>query len=154
MSAPELVELAAGPVILLLAPAFVHGSPTYAAALEEVRRRHPGAKVVPDAGLWNGLADWKANHKATLRGLAPTDLYVVTAPDRTVGRGIFNMWLILAAGGVRCRAALFPATPGESFEVIEGFELRVTNAEDWRRYAVPVANGSPKARTGDGASRG
>jgi hypothetical protein len=133
-------------VILLLAPALMHGSPSYAAALEEVRRRHPGAEVVPDAGLWEGLADWKANHKATLRELAPTDLYVLTAADGTVGRGIYAMYLLLSRSGVRCRAALFPAAPGKPFEAIEGFTLRVADPKNWRRYAVPASAGEGDGR--------
>lgn len=140
---------AATAVILLLAPAPMHGSPPYAAAFEEIRRRHPDAEVVPDAGLWEGLADWKANHEATLRELAPTDLYVLTAPDGTVGRGIYVMWRMLARSGVRCRAALFPAAPGDPFEAIGPFELRVAGPEDWRRYAVPAA-----ADRGEGLDRG
>lgn len=144
----EEYDGAAAEVILLLAPVPMHGSPSYAAALEEVRHRHPDAEVVPDAGLWEGLDDWKANYKATLRELAPTDLYMLAAPDGTVGRGVHTMYLLLSRSGVSCRAALFPTAPGEPFETIEGFALQVADNEDWRRYAFPV----PAAK-GEGADR-
>lgn len=154
LAAPTEEATGRGARCLLLAPTPVRETPYYPAALELIGNRHPDARIIPDAGLWESTAHWRETYRETLREIGATDLYILTAPDGTVGRGVHEMYLVLSRCGVVCRAALFPAaapvqTPAEPFEELAGFELRVVDADNWRRYAVPVAS-----RTVEGSSGG
>jgi hypothetical protein len=126
-----------GERVFLAAAIAKHGSADYAAALEEIRRKHPAAEIIQDAGLWTGAKHWRATYREMLRALAITDLYVLTADDGTVGRGVYDEWRYLTEElGATARAALFPGEPrGE----LAAFELEVLDPDNWRRYAVPVA---------------
>ncbi len=137
-------------VIFFAAPVGMHGTRTYEEAVNIVRGRHGGeARLEIDAGRWPSAKDWRATYKKVLANLGVTDLYVLTAKDLTVGRGIYDMWRYLTEElGASARAALFP-----NGEELEGFALRVIDPENWTRYAVPVPGEDPHDGPPEGATK-
>ena len=129
-------------VALLVAPAPMRESPEYLMAFGLVEQRHSDRRTVADEELWDTAKEFGKTYKKRLGSFEVTHLYVLTAPDGTVGRGIFQMWRYLVAHQESKTIALFPTGDKEevgSFEELEDFELSVIGA-DTARYAVPTAS--------------
>jgi len=129
-------------VALLVAPAPMRESPEYLMAFGLVEQRHSDQRTVADEELWHTAREFGKTYKKRLGSFEVTHLYVLTAPDGTVGRGIFQMWRYLVAHQESKTIALFPTGDKEeagTFEEVEGFELTVIGS-DTARYAVPTAS--------------
>jgi hypothetical protein len=124
-------------VAFLVAPAAMHKTPEYAAAFNLIEARHPELRIVSDEELWKTTKEFVQTHKQWLKSHAVTDFYILTAPDGTVGFGIFQMWRRLTKYQNSKTRALFPTGEDGGFEEIEDCELTVVS-KDWARYAVPV----------------
>jgi hypothetical protein len=132
-------------VAFLVAPAAMHNTPTYVAALKLMEARHPELRIVSDEELWKTTKEFVQTYKQWLESHVVTDFYILTAPDGTVGFGIFQMWRRLAKYQQSKMRALFPTGEAGSFEEIADCELSVVS-KDWARYAVPVV-GTPSTST-------
>jgi hypothetical protein len=124
---------------LLVAPATMRDTAEYLAAFRLAEDRHPDQRVVPDAELWSTAKEFHQTYKKRLGSFVVSDFYILTAPDGTVGRGIFEMWRYLRKHQESKTTALFPTGCKDgSFEELEDCELAVIG-KDTERYAVPAA---------------
>lgn len=122
--------------VFLVAPVGMQGAPEYERALEIVSARHPGERVVPDRGLFESAADWHARWRGVFESAAR--LYILTAADGTVGRGVFEEWKHVAAERGAPAVLLCPTQDEtEPFEEYERFTLKVLDSDNWTRHAVP-----------------
>jgi hypothetical protein len=131
-------------VAFLVAPAAMHKTPEYVAAFNLIEERHPDRRIISDEELWNTTKEFVQTYRQWLKSHVVTDFYILTAPDGTVGFGIFQMWRRLTKYQNSKTRALFPTGEDGSFEEIEGCELSVVS-KDWARYAVPVVSASAVA---------
>ena len=129
-------------VAFLVAPAAMHNTPEYVAAFKLIEERHPDLRIVSDEELWKTTKEFVETFKTWLKSHAVTDFYILTAPDGTVGFGIFQIWRRLKRYQASKTSALFPTGEDGGFEELEGCELTVVS-KDWARYAVPVVSASP-----------
>jgi hypothetical protein len=129
-------------VAFLVAPAAMHKTPAYVAAFKLIEARHPDLRIVSDEELWKTTKEFVETYRQWLKSHAVTDFYILTAPDGTVGFGIFQMWRRLKKYQNSKMRALFPTGEAVRLEEIEDCELSVVS-KDWARYAVPVVSASP-----------
>src|SRR5919199_4560012 len=95
-------------------------------------------RLVADEELWSTAKEFHQTYKKQLSSFVVSDFYILTAPDGTVGRGIFEMWRYLKKHQEPNSTALFPTGSEEDdFEEIEECELAVIST-DTARFAVPV----------------
>jgi hypothetical protein len=123
-------------VALLVAPVGMRESADYFAAFRLAEDRHPDQRIVPDAELWSTAKEFAQTYKKWLGCVAVSNFYILTAPDGTIGQGIFNMWSYLRKHQQSKTTALFPIG-GNDFEEIADCELAVIGS-DTGRFAVPV----------------
>jgi hypothetical protein len=128
-------------VAFLVAPAAIHNTPEYVAAFKLMEARHPDRRIISDEELWSTTKEFVQPYKQWLKSHVVTDFYILTAPDGTVGFGIFQMWRRLTKYQNSKTRALFPTGEAGRFEEIEDCELSVVS-KDWARYAVPVVSAS------------
>jgi hypothetical protein len=125
-------------VTLLVAPVGMRDTAEYYAAFRLIEDRHPDQRIVADEELWSTAKEFAQTYKKWLCSVVLSNFYILTAPDATVGQGIFDMLRYLKKHQQSKTTALFP-TGGQdgSFEEIEDCELKVIG-KDSSRYAVPV----------------
>ena len=125
-------------VVFLAAPVGMRESAEYLAAFRLARNRHPDQRVICDAELWSTAKEFHQTYKKQLGSFIVSDLYILTAPDGTVGYGIFQMWRYLLKHQESKTTALFPSGGKDgSFEELEDCTLAVIS-KDTQRYAVPA----------------
>ena len=124
-------------VALLVAPVRMRESAAYFAAFRLAEERHPNQRIVADEELWSTAKEFHQTYKKQLGSFVVSDFYILTAPDRTVGQGIFEMWRYLKKHQEPNTTALFPTGSEDGFEEIEECELAVIGT-DTARFAVPV----------------
>jgi hypothetical protein len=123
-------------VVLLVAPVSMRERAEYFAAFSLAEERHPDQRVISDAQLWDTAKGFQQTYKHWLSSVTVSHLYILTAPDGTIGRGIFNIWCSLTKHQQSKITALFPIG-SEEFEEIADCELAVIGG-DTARFAVPV----------------
>jgi hypothetical protein len=74
--------------------------------------------------LWSTAKEFHQRYKKWLGSVAVSNFYILTAPDGTVGKGIFDMWRYLKKHQKSKTIALFPAS-SDDFEKMEDCELAV-----------------------------
>jgi hypothetical protein len=124
-------------VALLVAPASMRESAEYLGAFTLAEARHPDQRIVPDQELWSTAKEFHQRYKKWLGSVAVSDFYILTAPDGTVGKGIFDMWRYLRKNQKSKTIALFPTGSNDDFEEMEDCELAVIT-NDTAKFAVPV----------------
>jgi hypothetical protein len=133
-------------VVLLAAPVSMRDTAEYFVACKLAEDRHPDQRVVPDAQLWSTAREFHQTYKKRLASFSVSDFYILTAPDGTVGRGIFDMWRYLTKHQQSKTTALFSTVGKDGYiEEIEDYELAVIG-KDTARFAVPVAGASSVPR--------
>jgi hypothetical protein len=131
-------------VVLLVAPVNMRESAEYVAALRLAEDRHPDHRIVTDDKLWSTAKEFHQTYKQWLSSFTVSNLYILTAPDGTIGRGIFNIWRYLTKHQQSKTTALFPIG-SDAFEEIVDCELTIIGG-DTARFAVPV-EGVPAVAT-------
>jgi hypothetical protein len=104
-------------VALLVAPVGMRESAEYFAAFKLAEDGHPDQRIVPDTQLWSTVKEFAQAYKKWLGSVAVSNFYILTAPDGTVGRGIFDVWRYLRKNQKSKTTALFPTGSSDgSFE--------------------------------------
>src|SRR5947209_11863276 len=103
-------------VVLLVAPVRMRESAEYGAAVRLAEDRHPEQRIIADSQMWNTAKGFQETYKHWLSSITVSHLYILTAPDGTIGRGIFNIWRYLTKHQSSKTTALSPLGTRDAFD--------------------------------------
>ncbi len=121
-------------IIYFSLPRFLQGTESHAAALNQIKQRHPDAEILDPTELWKGktMQEWQASFRETLAGV--THYYIVPDLGGMIGAGCYDEWCFFYEQEIAIEA-FFP----EGILPVAG--IQIVNRNNWRYFARVLAPG-------------